>query len=112
MDIYIPLLYIFLILIFCYLVIKVLLKELFYKFFVDYYTKIFSLGGLNFKFVDYGLTKLGFNVFYAFRIFRKLFVEIIGRIGYNSLVIVVFFIFLFLWDLSFKEKYMICIRKV
>nr|ALD62337.1 NADH dehydrogenase subunit 5 [Angiostrongylus cantonensis] len=95
-DMYMPLLYIFLVLMFCYLVIKVLLKELFYKFFVDYYTKIFSLVGLNFKFVDYGLTKLGFNVFYVFSIFSKLFVEMMGSMGYNSLVIVVFFIFLFL----------------
>nr|YP_009742088.1 NADH dehydrogenase subunit 5 [Angiostrongylus mackerrasae]QID77473.1 NADH dehydrogenase subunit 5 [Angiostrongylus mackerrasae] len=96
MDVYVPLLYIFLIFMFCYLFIKLLLKELFYKFFVDYYAKIFSFVGLNFKFVDYGLTSFGVNVFYVFSIFSKLFVEMVSSMGYNSLVIMIFFVFLVL----------------
>nr|QCS25202.1 NADH dehydrogenase subunit 5 [Angiostrongylus cantonensis]QCS25226.1 NADH dehydrogenase subunit 5 [Angiostrongylus cantonensis] len=96
MDMYVPLMYIFLILMFCYLVVKFLLKELIYKFFVDYYAKIFSFSGLNFNFVDRGLTSLGVNVFYIFSIFSKLFVEMMGSMGYNSVVIVVFFVFLVL----------------
>lgn len=99
-DFYIPLLYIFLIMIFSYIVFKLLCKELAYKFFVDYFSKYFSKGGVRFKFFDFGLIGFGLDFFSMFNGLGKLFGLLIGSIGFNRVVIVIFLVFLFLWDLS------------
>nr|YP_003097137.1 NADH dehydrogenase subunit 5 [Angiostrongylus costaricensis]ACT88807.1 NADH dehydrogenase subunit 5 [Angiostrongylus costaricensis] len=97
LDFYLPLLYVILLLAFSYMVVKFLLKELIYKFFVDYFVKLFVYGGLNFKFMDHGLVKSGsFWVYYALSGFSKFFGLMMGSLGYNSLVIMIFLIFLFL----------------
>nr|AKU36887.1 NADH dehydrogenase subunit 5 [Angiostrongylus costaricensis] len=96
-DFYLPVFYVFLLLFLCFMLVKFLLKELIYKFFVDYFSKIFSYISLNYKFVDYGLMSWGsFGLYYVLSFFSKFLGMFMGSLGYNSLVFLIFLIFLFL----------------
>ena len=79
-----------------YMLLKFLLKELVYKFFVDYYSLYFSKGGLNIKFIDSGLNRVGYKFNSGLRLFRKNLGLIISSFRYNRLLILIFFIFFML----------------
>nr|YP_008994646.1 NADH dehydrogenase subunit 5 [Protostrongylus rufescens]AGW80386.1 NADH dehydrogenase subunit 5 [Protostrongylus rufescens] len=94
MDVYLPLLYVMTLLVAMYLAIKLFMKFIVYKFFVDYFAKLFSYLGINLKFFDLGLVKGGNCLFFVFNNFSKIFVMFMSSLGYNSVVIMVFFLFM------------------
>ena len=95
-DFYFPLFYLILFFVVCFFSFKFLIKELIYKFFVDYYNKYLLEGWfLNVKFFDLGLMKFGNLIFFFFNYFGKFSGLIISSFRYNSLLVLIFFIFIF-----------------
>lgn len=93
-DFFGPLFYLF-IMIFCsFLVVKLLFKELTYKFLVDYLAKNSILKVKNFKFIDLFLNSFnskGFRNFSGLSFFSSYYMK---SFNFNSLVVLIFLIFL------------------
>ena len=100
MDFYVPLFYIILIIIFSYFVFKLLFKELVYKFLVDYLAKNVIYKLKNLKFMDNNLNKFGYMGFNFLGSLGIFFTNYIVSFKYNNLIILIFFIFIFLWDFN------------
>lgn len=96
LDFYVPLFYVVLIILFSYLIFKMLIKEFAYKFLVDYLAKNVIYKVKNLKFMDNNLNKFGYMGFNFLGIFRTLFTGYIRAFKYNNLIILIFFLFLFL----------------
>lgn len=100
LDFYVPLIYLLVLVMSSYLLLKYVIKELTYKFFVDYYVKSFVEIGKNYKYVDQGLIIFGSNFFYFFISFRKILSQYLVRFSYNSVVVLIFLVFILLWGFS------------
>ena len=100
MDFYVPLFYIILIIIFSYFIFKLLFKELVYKFLVDYLAKNVIYKLKNLKFMDNNLNKFGYMGFNFLGSLGIFFTNYIVSFKYNNLIILIFFIFIFLWDFN------------
>lgn len=111
-DFYVPLFYLFIIMLLAFLLLKYLFKELVYKFLVDYLAKNVIYKLKNLKFVDAGLNKIGYSGFNLFNMFRYFFNYYIRSFKYNNLIFLIFLIILVLWDLNLSVKYMTCIHKI
>ena len=111
-DFFVPLFYLVLILIIRFFVYKLLLKELIFKFLVDYLAKNVIYKIKNLKFVDLWINKIGFNKFNMMSVFRNNFNYYISTFKYNNVVFLIFLIFLLLWGLNLSLKYMTCIHKI
>nr|YP_009310870.1 NADH dehydrogenase subunit 5 [Triodontophorus serratus]AOT98904.1 NADH dehydrogenase subunit 5 [Triodontophorus serratus] len=96
LDFYVPLLYVILIILFSYMIFKLLVKEFVYKFLVDYLAKNVIYKVKNFKFMDNNLNKFGYMGFNFLGLFGTLFTGYMSTFKYNNLVILMFFLFLFL----------------
>nr|YP_009642627.1 NADH dehydrogenase subunit 5 [Heterakis dispar]QCI56233.1 NADH dehydrogenase subunit 5 [Heterakis dispar] len=95
-DFFVPLFFILLILMFIYFVVKILMKELVYKFLVDYYAKGVIYFLKNFKFVDMFLGGLNDKGYDFLMLSGSNFMLIMKNLYYNSLILVVFFMFFLL----------------
>lgn len=111
-DFYVPLLYLVIIILLCYFCFKLLFKELVYKFLVDYFAKNVIYKVKNLKFMDNNLNKFGYMGFNFLGGLGTLFTGYISSFKYNNLIILVFVLFLFIWDFNLSLKYMICIHKI
>lgn len=99
-DFFTPLFFVLLILFFVYFVVKFLLKEMVYKFLVDYYAKGFIYFLKNFKFLDMflgGVNDKGYD-FLMFGSSSSML--IMKNMYYNSLVLIVFVVFFLMWGFS------------
>nr|YP_003433932.1 NADH dehydrogenase subunit 5 [Syngamus trachea]ACX85180.1 NADH dehydrogenase subunit 5 [Syngamus trachea] len=94
LDLYVPLFYIIMIIFLCYFSYKMILKELVYKFLVDYFVKGLIISFKNLKFVDMCLNKLGHAGFDFLGGSSIFFSGYMSSMNYNNLVILVFFLFL------------------
>ena len=77
-----------------FLVVKFLFKELTYKFLVDYLAKNSIYKIKNLKFIDLFLNNLNSKGFRSFIYIRLLNNNYLKRFNFNSVVLLVFFIFL------------------
>nr|YP_007183104.1 NADH dehydrogenase subunit 5 [Bunostomum trigonocephalum]AEX98038.1 NADH dehydrogenase subunit 5 [Bunostomum trigonocephalum] len=95
-DFFVPLAYLFMILMLSYFVFKLLLKEFMYKFLVDYFAKsvIYKLKDL--KFMDNNLNKFGYMGFSFVGNLSFIFINYLVSLKYSSLLVLVFFLFMFL----------------
>ena len=100
LDFYSPLFYVVLIILLSYFVFKLLFKELVYKFLVDYLAKNVIYKVKNFKFIDNNLNKFGYIGFNFLGGFSTYFIGYINSFKYNNLIILVFLLFIFLWDFN------------
>nr|YP_008145675.1 NADH dehydrogenase subunit 5 [Ascaridia columbae]AGI96028.1 NADH dehydrogenase subunit 5 [Ascaridia columbae] len=92
-DFFVPLLFLVGILFFIYFVIKILFKELAYKFLVDYFSKGFIYFLINLKFVDMFLGELNNKGFSNLMLGSSNFILMMKNLYFNSLVLVLFFVF-------------------
>nr|AGI96040.1 NADH dehydrogenase subunit 5 [Ascaridia sp. GHL-2013] len=92
-DFFVPLLFLLLILVFAYFVLKVVFKELVYKFLVDYFSKGVVYFLVNFKFVDMLLGKLNDVGYTGLLMASSSFLLMLKNLYFNSLVLVLFFMF-------------------
>lgn len=93
-DFFGPLFYVFLILFLSFLRLKVLFKELTYKFLVDYLAKNRIYKIKNLKFIDLFLNNInskGYRMFSYSRLTRNNYLK---RLNFNRVVVLVFFIFI------------------
>lgn len=93
-DFFSPLIFLFIIITVSFFLVKILFKELTYKFLVDYLAKNRILKIKNIKFIDLFLNNInstGFSIFSYLSINSSSYLK---SKNYNSLVILVFFIFL------------------
>nr|UXK95577.1 NADH dehydrogenase subunit 5 [Macropostrongyloides lasiorhini] len=111
-DFLVPLLYLLLIVLLSYYGFKLLFKELVYKFLVDYLAKNSIYKTKNLKFMDNNLNKFGLMSFNFLGSTSMFFTGYMSSFKYNNLVILVFLLFIFLWDFNLSLKYMICIHKI
>lgn len=111
-DFFVPMFYVFIILVVRFLMLKFLFKELAYKFLVDYFAKNVIYKLKNLKYMDINLNKVGYLGFNLFNSFGYIFNYFISTFKYNSVVFLIFFIFLLLWGLNLSVKYMTCIHKI
>ena len=111
-DFYAPLIYLVIIVLLCYFCFKLLFKELVYKFLVDYFAKNVIYKVKNLKFMDNNLNKFGYMGFNLLGNVGVLFTGYLSSFKYNNLIVLVFIVFLFLWDFSLKLKHIICIYKI
>ena len=93
-DFYGPLFFLFIIIFVSFLAVKILFKELTYKFLVDYLAKNRVIKIKNLKFIDLFLNNLnskGFSSFIYLSLFNNNYLK---SLNFNSIIILVFFIFL------------------
>nr|YP_009550286.1 NADH dehydrogenase subunit 5 [Heterorhabditis indica]YP_817460.1 NADH dehydrogenase subunit 5 [Heterorhabditis bacteriophora]ABJ80704.1 NADH dehydrogenase subunit 5 [Heterorhabditis bacteriophora]AZU95945.1 NADH dehydrogenase subunit 5 [Heterorhabditis bacteriophora]QAA11090.1 NADH dehydrogenase subunit 5 [Heterorhabditis indica]QAA11102.1 NADH dehydrogenase subunit 5 [Heterorhabditis bacteriophora] len=93
-DFFVPLFYVFLILLLSFMSLKFLLKELTYKFLVDYLAKFSVLKLKNLKFMDLFLNGLNSKGFTMFMFSSLLSNNYMKSLNFNSAVILLFFIFI------------------
>ena len=104
--------YLIIIILLCYFSFKLLFKELAYKFLVDYFAKNVIYKMKNLKFIDNNLNKFGYMGFNLLGRLGTVFTGYISSFKYNNLVILIFLLFIFMWDFNLSLKYMICIHKI
>nr|YP_009162020.1 NADH dehydrogenase subunit 5 [Litoditis aff. marina PmIV]AKS28870.1 NADH dehydrogenase subunit 5 [Litoditis aff. marina PmIV] len=93
-DFYGPLFFLFMMIFVSFLAVKMLFKELTYKFLVDYLAKNSVMKMKNLKFMDLFLNNLnskGFSSFMYLSLFNNNYLK---SLNFNSIIILVFFIFL------------------
>nr|AJW75169.1 NADH dehydrogenase subunit 5 [Oscheius chongmingensis] len=93
-DFFGPLFFLFMMIFLAFVTLKVLFKELAYKFLVDYFAKNSILKMKNLKFMDLFLNNMnskGFTTYLNLGLFNNLYMK---SLNFNSLLILVFFIFL------------------
>lgn len=95
-DMFSPLLYIFFMFFLYFLCIKILLKELIYKFLVDYITKNSIYKIKNLKYMDLFLGNINSKNFRLFNIFNLRRVVFIKNLNFNSVVFILFILFIIL----------------
>lgn len=93
-DFFAPLFFIFLIIFLSYLGLKFILKELTYKFLVDYLAKNSILKIKNLKFIDQFLNKIVINGFRLVSLSSFFSNSYIKSLNFNSLIVLIFFVFL------------------
>jgi len=93
-DFFAPLIFLFIIIFLSFLGLKFMIKELTYKFQVDYFAKSSILKLKNLKFMDQFLNKLISGGSIIFNLLRFNFNLFMLRLNYNVILIIVFFIFL------------------
>lgn len=93
-DFFGPLFFLFMIIFISFLVVKFLFKELTYKFLVDYLAKNSIYKIKNFKYIDLFLNNLNSKGFSSFIYLSLLNNNYLKRFNFNSVVLLVFFIFL------------------
>lgn len=96
-DFFRPLIFLCLIIFLCFLGLKFILKEITYKFLVDYLAKNRILKIKNLKFIDLFLNNInskGFSLSINLRIINNIYIK---NLNFNSLLVLVFFIFLIIW---------------
>lgn len=103
-DFYAPLVYLIMIVLLCYFSFKLLFKELAYKFLVDYFAKNVIYKVKNLKFIDNNLNKFGYMGFNLLGRVGVIFTGYISSFKYNNLIIVIFLLFIFLWDFNLSNK--------
>lgn len=93
-DFFGPLFFLFIIIFLSFLTLKVLFKELVYKFLVDYFAKNSILKMKNLKFMDLFLNNInskGFSIYLNLGLFNNMYIK---NLNFNRLLILVFFVFL------------------
>lgn len=99
-DILRPVFFIFLFCFFCVLVWKFLIKEVVYKFLVDFFASFFIFKVKNLKFLDTMLNSyinIGFSFFWFIGFFFNNFFK---NINFSSVVVILFIFFLFICGFS------------
>jgi len=94
LDFFAPLTFLFIIIFLSFLLIKLLFKELTYKFLVDYLAKNSILKIKNFKFIDLFLNNInskGFSFFSNSGLINNIYLK---SLNFNSVVVLIFIIFL------------------
>lgn len=94
LDFFAPLTFLFMIIFLSFLLVKLLFKELTYKFLVDYLAKNRILKIKNIKFVDLFLNNVNSKGFSFFRNLGLLNNIYFKSLNFNSVVVLIFFIFL------------------
>nr|YP_009445098.1 NADH dehydrogenase subunit 5 [Marshallagia marshalli]ATV81507.1 NADH dehydrogenase subunit 5 [Marshallagia marshalli] len=96
LDLFTPLFYIFFLLMFVYWVFKILIKELIYKFLVDYLAKNVIVKVKNLKFVDLWLNVTNYKGFNVLNLLSYVLNYYMSTFKHNNLIFLLFFIFLLL----------------
>jgi len=96
-DFFGPLFYIFLILFLSFLRLKVLFKELTYKFLVDYLAKNRIYKIKNYKFIDLFLNNINSKGYSRFAYLSLLNNNYIKRLNFNRIIILIFILFILVW---------------
>jgi len=97
LDFFTPLFYTFFILLVIFLSLKVLFKELTYKFLVDYLAKNRIYKIKNIKFIDNNLNSIISKSFSIFSFLNIFFNNYLKSLNFNSIVILVMFLFFLIW---------------
>ena len=95
-DFFVPLIYLFIFFFLCYFSIKFLIKEFIYKFLADFLPKYLVKLFKDLKFIENFLYKISMGFISSFLFFSNMWNLFIYRNFFNSLILVVFFLFLFL----------------
>nr|YP_010981599.1 NADH dehydrogenase subunit 5 [Kalicephalus indicus]UAV84949.1 NADH dehydrogenase subunit 5 [Kalicephalus indicus] len=93
-DFFVPLMYLILIMMVVYLVLKLLFKELVYNFLVDYFAKNVIYKVKNLKFMDMNLNKFGYLSFNNLGVLSLFFNYYLNSFKYNNVVIIIFLLFI------------------
>nr|YP_009050214.1 NADH dehydrogenase subunit 5 [Nematodirus spathiger]AGZ64202.1 NADH dehydrogenase subunit 5 [Nematodirus spathiger] len=94
LDFYVPIFYVFMLMLSIYLVLKLLIKEFVYKFLVDYLAMGLVYSFKNLKYIDLCLNKFGDVGFSSFGTLNFISNFTFSTFKYNSVVFLIFFIFL------------------
>lgn len=92
-DFFAPILYIFLLLFLSYVCLKVIIKELVYKFLLDYISKKRIYLIKNIKYADLFLNKLNYSGYSIFSFFSLNVNNSIVSYKFNTIILVVFVLF-------------------
>nr|YP_010575572.1 NADH dehydrogenase subunit 5 [Varestrongylus eleguneniensis]UZM11412.1 NADH dehydrogenase subunit 5 [Varestrongylus eleguneniensis] len=95
-DFYLPLFYMMMLIVLFFFLLKLILKELVYKFFVDYFSCYLLKFGKNYKWLDLGLMKIGNNFYYLFMMTGKMKGLYLNSLGFNSVVVLILLLFIIL----------------
>lgn len=109
-DFYVPIFYIFVFFFVLYFFIKFLLTDITFKFLADYTPKFIILNFFDLKFMEYFFFNLRSFFISFFISFSSIFNLFFLSNYFNSLLIIVFIIFIIFWGLILL-KYLICIQK-
>lgn len=93
-DFFGPLVFLFIIIFLSFLILKILFKELTYKFLVDYLAKNSIYKIKNLKFIDLFLNNInskGYTLFLSSGIFKNYYLK---RLNFNSVVVLIFIFFI------------------
>lgn len=107
-DFFGPLVFLFIIIFLSFLILKILFKELIYKFLVDYLAKNSIYKIKNLKFIDLFLNNInskGYTLFLSSGIFKNYYLK---RLNFNSVVVLIFiFFYNLLRDFSLIKIYVL-----
>ena len=106
-DFFGPLFYIFLILFLSFLSLKLLFKELTYKFLVDYLAKNRIYKIKNLKFIDLFLNNINSKGYRRFGYLSLLNNNYIKRLNFNSIIILIFVLFILIWGFILIKIYVL-----
>nr|YP_003434043.1 NADH dehydrogenase subunit 5 [Trichostrongylus axei]ACX85192.1 NADH dehydrogenase subunit 5 [Trichostrongylus axei] len=95
-DMYVPLMYLMILLLTAYMLIKFVTTEFMYKFLVDYLAKNMIYKLKNFKFIDANQNKFGYINLNLLNSMNNVLNYYMSVFKYNNLIFLVFLIFLFL----------------
>lgn len=107
LDFYVPLFYTVFIFFILFIRLKIILKELVYKFLVDYLAKNSIYKVKNVKFFDLFLNNIiskGFSFFSILGFSSNIYLK---RKNYNSLLVIIIIIFLMFWGFSLIKIYVL-----
>lgn len=107
LDFFVPLFYTVFVFFIIFLSLKMLFKELVYKFLVDYLAKNRIYKIKNLKFIDLFLNNIISKGFTNLRLISSTNLIFIKRKNYNSLVIIMIVIFLLIWGFSLIKIYVL-----
>nr|ARV88281.1 NADH dehydrogenase subunit 5 [Caenorhabditis sp.] len=93
-DFFVPLTFLFLMLFISFIILNILMKELKYKFLVDYLAKNSVMKMKNIKFMDMLLNKLNSSGYSSFNFTSFLSNMYMKSLNFNGLVVLIFFIFM------------------
>jgi hypothetical protein len=93
LDFFTPLFFLFFIFFVSYLGLKVILKELVYKFVVDFLPIVTVVYCKDYKFLDFFLNNTVSKGFSSFSVFTFLRNSFIKGLSFNSVVVIIMFLF-------------------
>ena len=102
-DFFVPLFFLFTIIILAFFCGKFILKEFVYKFMVDFFAKDGVYGILNYKFCDLLLNNINSKGVTFFSFSRFLRNRYIKSLNFNSIVIILIVFFFLIWGFSLRK---------